>query len=309
MNRKELNKTELDSLSQLRAEGATVEDRMVSTVEGVSLRVFTFTPPADHGNPVVLFIGGWITQISAWKIVLREMTKDFKVIYVETREKISSRVEINTNYGVEEIAEDIVRLVEWLDIQSEQFVFFGSSLGATAIIESYRLLKRKPLAMVLVGPNAVFRVPRIWKLIVTLFYPPLYALVKPPAKWYLKTFRLDVQTDRDQYEKYCSAIDAADPWKLKKAVLAVAKYSVWNRLASLDCPVLLVDASKDRLHEPENLRKMESMIPKVTKIDLGTNKETHSEKVVHEFRKFVSGLQRAKEPPSLRGRNDRSNLN
>jgi pimeloyl-ACP methyl ester carboxylesterase len=126
---------------------------------------------------------------------------------------------------------------------------------------------------------------------VKLFYPPLYALVKPPAKWYLKTFRLNVEADMEQYVKYCSAIDAADPWKLKKAVLAVAKYSIWNRLELISCPVLLVDASKDRLHEPENLRKMESMIPQVTRIDLGTNRGTHSEKVVEEFRRFVCTLQ------------------
>jgi pimeloyl-ACP methyl ester carboxylesterase len=285
--RREWKRTETGDLSQFCAEGVTVEVQMIDTVEGVSLRLFTFTPPAECRNPVVLFVGGWITQISAWKIVLREMTKDFKIIYVETREKISSKVDIDAHYSVEEIADDLVQLVERLNLQPERFVFFGSSLGASAIIESYKRLTRKPLAMVLVGPNAVFRVPLIWKIIVTLFYPPLYALVKPPAKWYLKTFRLDVQTDREQYEKYCSAIDAADPWKLKKAVLSVAKYSIWNRLADLDRPVLLVDASKDRLHEPENLQKMEAIISQATRIDLGTNKETHSERVVHEFRKFV----------------------
>jgi pimeloyl-ACP methyl ester carboxylesterase len=281
----------IENIDQYCAPGVSVKERMMEVQPGVSLRIVEFNPAEECGNPPVLFVGGWITQMSAWKEVLKTMTRDFNVYYIETREKISSHVSMKAAYSVEEIGADLVNIVHHLHLPSGKFIFFGSSLGGSAIIESYRMLPQKPQALVLVGPNAVFRVPRIWKIIVTLFYPPLYALVKPPAKWYLKTFRLDVKTDEDQYLKYCSAIDAADPWKLKKAVLAVAKYSIWNRLADLDCPVLLVDASNDRLHEPENLRRMETMMPHVTRIDLGTNKETHSERMVNEFRKFIRSLQ------------------
>jgi pimeloyl-ACP methyl ester carboxylesterase len=279
-----------EDLRPLCALGAEAKEQMIEVQDGVSLRVIEFTPAVDQNNPVVIFVGGWITQLVTWKIVLKEMTKDFKIYYVETREKISSEVRVHSDYSVEEIGADLAQIIERLNLQSGKYVFFGSSLGASAIVESYRLLKQKPQALVLIGPNAVFRVPLTWKIIVTLFYPPLYALVKPPAKWYLKTFRLNVEADMEQYVKYCSAIDAADPWKLKKAVLAVAKYSIWDKLESLDCPVLLVDASKDRLHEPENLRRMTTMMPQVTRIDLETNKGTHSEKVVEEFRSFIDHL-------------------
>jgi len=282
-----MSKTILEDLNQFCAPGARVNERMMEVQPGVSLRIVEFHPAEDHGNPPVLFLSGWITQMSAWKDVLKSMTKDFKVYYIESREKISSRVNIKAAYSVEEIGSDLAGIVQQLDLPSGKFILFGSSLGASAIVESYKLLARKPQSLILVGPNAVFRVPRIWKIIVTLFYPPLYAFVKPPAKWYLKKFRLDVKTDKDQYIKYCSAIDAADPWKLRKAVLAVAKYTIWNRLGDIDCPVLLVDASKDKLHEPENLRKMETTIPQVLRIDLGTNKETHSERMVDEFRKYI----------------------
>ena len=121
------------------------------------------------------------------------------------------------------------------------YVLFGSSLGATAIIDCYRSLKKKTsVAWFLSRPNAVFRVPRSWKVIVTLFYAPLYALIRPSVKWYLRTFRLNVQADAAQYEKYCEALDAADPRKLKKAVMSVWSYEVWgtlgfHRLSGTDC--------------------------------------------------------------------------
>lgn len=280
----------MEDLSQFCAEDVIVQDRMVKISDDVTLRVVTFITPIENENPSVVFVAGWITQMIAWKSVLKEMTKDFNVIYVETREKISSCLKRKADYDVTTIGKDIAKLVDKLNLREGRYVLFGSSLGATVIVDCFQYLMKKPLALVLIGPNAVFRVPRIWHFIVKLFYPPLYALIRPSVKWYLKNFRLNVKADRQQYEKYCQALDAADPWKLKKAVLAVEKYEIWDRLKLISCPTLLVGASKDVLHEPENLRKMASMIPQTIMVDLETNKITHSERVVEEFRHFLTQI-------------------
>jgi pimeloyl-ACP methyl ester carboxylesterase len=277
-----------ENLREFCSHDVTYEDRLVTVAEGVVLRVVRFTPSEDVGNPTVLFVAGWITQMIAWKFVLKEMTKDFRVVYVETREKISSQVRGAADYSVSAIGKDLVSLIDRLDFASGPYVMFGSSLGATAIVDCYAALKRKPLALVLVGPNAVFRVPKAWLIVVALFYPPFYALIKPAVKWYLKTFRLDVRSDKDQYQKYCRALDAADPWKLKRAVLAVSKYEIWDRLPFLTCPTLLIGASKDVMHEPENLKKIAAGIRNAVTVDLETNKVAHSESVVQEIRAFLS---------------------
>lgn len=280
----------MEDLKAYCSPGTVYEDRMVNVDVGIDLRVITFAPPSDSGNPPVLFVAGWISQISGWKTVLKEMTKDFRVHYVETREKKSSRMQGNADYGVTPVGEDLSKTVERLDFLPEGYVMFGSSLGATAIVDCFQSLKRKPRAVILISPNATFRVPRIWMVIVTLFYPPLYALIRPPVKWYLKNFRLDVKVDHEQYTKYCDAIDAADPWKLRKAVLAVAKYQIWDRLEAVDVPTLLIGATKDVMHEPENLAEISRRIRKIETIDMGTNKATHSERVVEEMRSFLQRL-------------------
>jgi pimeloyl-ACP methyl ester carboxylesterase len=220
------------------------------------------------------------------------MTKDFTVYYVETREKISSHVPRDAGQGVADIAGDLVVLVEKLGLQQGGYILLGSSLGATAILECYRHLVRKPRCLVLIAPNAAFRVPFSWKMIVTLFYPGLYALIRPAVKWYLKTFRLDTAADRAQYEKYCDALDAADPWKLKKAVRALWSYAVWPVLGSIDCPALMVNASRDKLHEPESLRRMAAGLPRGSEIDLETNARTHSVDLVTALRSYLAGLER-----------------
>ena len=274
-----------DHLQDCCAPGATFRDEMIRVSPAAELRVITFTPPKRSPVPPVVFVAGWISLIRGWEKVLREMTADFRVVYVETREKISSQIAGSQNFGVEDIGGDIVSLVK--NLRLEKYILFGSSLGATAIIDSYRSLDPKPVSLILVAPNATFRVPASWKAIVTLFYAPLYAVIRPSVKWYLRNFRLDVRMDAAQYEKYCEALDAAEPRKLKKAVMAVWSYEVWDKLASVDCPVLLVSAGRDRLHEPENLRRIAARLPKVTEVDLGTNALTHDKPVVEAIRTFL----------------------
>jgi pimeloyl-ACP methyl ester carboxylesterase len=258
---------------------------MIRLTPQVELRVITFTPPKPPKFPPIVFVAGWISLIRGWEKVLREMTSDFRVYYVETREKISSHIRGRVRFGVEEIGSDLIPLIEHLGL--DDYVLFGSSLGATAIIDCYRSLKPKPHSLVLVAPNALFRVPRSWKLVIAIFYAPLYFLIRPSVKWYLRTFRLNVRSDIAQYEKYCEALDAAEPRKLKKAIMAVWSYEVWDKLASVDCPVLIVNASRDKLHEPENLRRIAAGLSNAVEVDLETNAQTHDKPVVDALRVFL----------------------
>jgi len=280
----------MDELKLYCAPRTGIKEEMIPVADNVSLRVISFTPAEDRKNPPVIFVAGWITLISAWKHVLMEMTKDFPVYYIETREKISSRVEGKVEYGVENIGKDIVTLISHFDLKEKQYILFGSSLGASAILNCCRFLDRDPLCLVLIGPNAVFRVPRFGKVIIRFFPPRLFLIIKPIVKWYLKTFRLDIKSDYEQYEKYCTNIDAADPWKLKKAIMKLWNWEGWDLLPAIEYPTLIAGASKDSLHEPENLKKMVSMLKNATYVDLETNKGTHSKEMVEQMRKYIGNL-------------------
>ncbi len=279
-----------ENLSVFCAKDVSFKSEMIPIDNRVSLKLIIFTPPAKNNNPAIVFIPGWISLIDGWSDVLQEMTKDFTVYYLETREKISSQISGNADISVEAIGKDIVNLISKLNLKTNEYILFGSSLGASAILDCAYFLNEKPLCLVLIGPNAVIKIPRFGIFLLNLFYPPLYNFCKPYVKWYLKNFRLNTKDDNEQYLKYCNTLDAADPWKLKKAALALSKYSVWNSLSSINIPSLLIGASKDKIHEPGNLRKIVSMLKHSTNTDLGTNKETHSKKVVEEMRKYLAGL-------------------
>jgi len=277
-------------LSEYCAPGATGTEETVSISENVSLRVIHFTPPKKTEHPPVVFVPGWISLIQGWQNVLKNMTRDFEVFYIETREKISSQIRGKEKFGVAELGDDIVKLIALFGLEEKRYVLLGSSLGATVILDCCRFLKTKPLCLVLIGPNAVFRVPKIWMAIVHGFYPPFYSIIKPVVKWYLRTFRMNLEADYAQYQKYCNALDTADPFKLKKAIIPFSKYQVWGRLSEIEIPTLIVGASKDKLHEPANLQKMVTMLPKVIYLDMETNQGTHSEHLVGELRKYLLTL-------------------
>jgi pimeloyl-ACP methyl ester carboxylesterase len=274
------------------APGATFHEEMIPVHDQVSLRVITFTPPKDSNKPPVVFIAGWISLIDGWKDVLQTMTHDYKVIYIETREKRSSRVNGNVQYSVETIGKDIVKLIDHFQLLSNRYILFGSSLGATAILDCCRYLKQDPFCIVLLGPNAEFRIPWFYKILIYLFPPILYILMKPIIKWYLRTFRMDMETSVPQYIKYCRSIDAADPWKLKKAAISLWKYKVWDLLPEITYRTLLIGASKDKLHEPENIKKIVALLKNCHYIDLETNQHTHSGTMVKVMNVFMNTLKK-----------------
>lgn len=280
----------MEDLSAYASENTEIKESYLQVQPEVQVRVIHFHPFIKAKNPTVVFVAGWVTQMVAWKEVLQEMTKDFSVIYLETREKISSRIKGQVKFDVESIGKDIVAVVDHFNLKNRAYLLFGSSLGATAIVDAVRWLKEQPLCLVLVGPNAHFRVPRVGMWVIRAFYPGFYSVIKPVVKWYLRTFRLDVKHDYAQYQKYCRALDAADPWKLKPAVLALSTYEIWSYLSYVHCPTLIFGAEKDKLHEPENLRKIVQSLPNCRYIDLETNQGTHSRQVVEYLRGFISQL-------------------
>lgn len=285
-----ISNSSLDNLSDYCAPGTKFTEQMVLVSDNVSLRVIEFHPQKKTTQPTVLFIPGWISLMKGWKIVLREMTKDFHVIYAETREKITSQVTGKADFSVKAIAQDIVTLADIYKLKKDQYIIFGSSLGGTSILESYKDLKTLPLCFALLGPNAEYRTPWWGKIIIYLFWTRLYVVLKPFIKWYLRKFRLDIESDQAQYEKYCNALDAADPKKLKPGAQALSKYKVWGILKDIDLPVLIIGATKDLLHEPHNLIQMDKMLPNSIFLDMETNTFAHGPEMVMELRKYIATL-------------------
>ncbi len=270
--------------SQYTESSTTVNEYMVQMSDGVSLKIIDFTPQnISPEKTVILFVAGWISLISGWRGVLKILTEEYRVLYLESREKHSSIVPDvkKVSFNMERLKLDIGEVVEKIIPVSTKFILAGSSLGASAILEYCGSDGRKPVSSVLVGPNAEFRFPKILGSIIPAIHPGIYFLFKPVIKWYLKNFRLDKKNSMEQIEKYEKTLDCADPYKLKANALAIRNYALWDRIKNITIPSLIIGATTDTLHGTENIKKLIDALPCSMYIELKSNMETHSEKAGH----------------------------
>ena len=119
-------------------------------------------------------------------MLMKLLSKHFELFYVETREKGSAKHNPEQPITIQEIGKDLARVIELKGLTKDSFIMFGSSMGATAIIESILNNNIKPSLAVLIGPNMKYKIPRIWIYVITLLPGFLYGLIKPLAKYYMK---------------------------------------------------------------------------------------------------------------------------
>lgn len=275
----------------------SISERYLSMSDGVELRVFDFVPENDDpAKPMVVFVAGWISLISGWQGFLRQLTETHRVLYVETREKFSSRVADikNTDFDLPRLITDVRETLEQGVDAGRDFVLSGSSLGATAIME-YLMTQEgpQPLGNALIAPNPELRFPAPIMAIIKLFPPRAYAPVREFAKWYLRTFRLDPKKEPEQVEKYENTLDQADPYKLKKNVFALMRYRAWGRMHQIVQDCLIIGASADKLHGLENLERMIAEMPSARLEAMESNKATHGAGAADIVAAYVDALSKS----------------
>ncbi len=270
--------------SKFCTEGSSYTFAYISVSDGIKLFEIHFTPPKLSPFPPVIFLAGWGSLIHSWEIVLKEMTKDFEVYYLETREKGSAIHPSEQHLNINTLGNDLPHVLNDHGLEDKGYIMFGSSLGATVILDSMSRNKINPSLAVLIGPNAEFNAPKFWIWVARITPPFLYHLVKPAVKWYMKKKYINMDEDPKQYEKYAWSLDEANPSRLRRSALQFAKYKIWDRLGKIHQKVLIFTGSKDAMHGYENTVKIAEMLSNCNLIDLETNARTHSVEMVNHMR-------------------------
>jgi hypothetical protein len=262
---------------------------MARLPNGVSLRIVSFYPQSRRQPLPMVMVPGLISVMLTFKKMLMELTRDFVIHYVETREKSTSVVGGMADYHVKSIGLDIIEVISYLGLEDQKYILFGASLSATAMVDGYHGFPRYPFCLILLEPNAVFDYPP-WSLPLIRNSAAFYRYIRPIVKWYLKKFRVNTQEDYEMYQINCRALDGADPYKLRDVVLAISSYQIWDRLESVHTPTLIVSASKDTFHRHGDILKIISMIKKSTSCDLESHKRIHSREFVDLVRAYIGTL-------------------
>jgi pimeloyl-ACP methyl ester carboxylesterase len=278
--------------SQYTESTTTVKEYMVDVSDGVSLKIIDFIPrKVSREKPLILFVAGWISLISGWKEVLKVLTSEYRVVYLETREKQSSEVPDlkNTSFCMDRLTLDIDEVIKKVVSPSEKFILAGSSLGASAILEYCGSEKLKPLSAILISPNTEYRFPKILEAIVPAVHPSLYFSIKPLIKWYLRNFRLDKKNSIEQIKKYENTLDCADPYKLKANALTLRNYTIMDRIDKITVPCLIIGGTTDTIHSTDNIKRLMKIMIDPVYQELESNMETHSEKAGRVIMEYIQG--------------------
>ena len=266
--------------------GTDVEVRMVSPEEGVSIRTIRFSPIGRRvGMPLVL-VSGLSTVIESFHGVLVGLTEAHPVVYVETREKPSSKVHGAVRFDLDAFARDVKAAVEAHGFETDGYVLIGYSLGAAAVMQGFAGLSEKPLCVILAEPVPVFRIPR-WAIPLAYAGVPFFPLVRSFAIWYMKRFKIDAKGDEEILHIVQRALRSADPVKLRDTIAAIAGKDTWSRIPSIDRPALVVATSKDTLHEHSDITRMGELLQDGELIDMEDNTRTHSEEMAHVLIDYV----------------------
>jgi pimeloyl-ACP methyl ester carboxylesterase len=271
------------------APGATAVDQIVELSTGVSLRVVTITPAEESRRLPVVLMTGLVSVMRTFRNIIRELSNEHQVYYVETREKSSSVVPDRADFSVEAMGLDTVDVIHRLGLKENGYIFIGASLAATAAIHCHDQFREHPRAMIFLEPNAMFVYPR-WSLSIIRYAAPFYRFVRPVAQWYLQTFRINAKEDQEMLQINRRALSAADPYKLRDTVLAICDYEVWDHLEAVRTPVMIVYASKDKFHVHDDIMRMISMMDTATPHDLETHERIHSPEFVNAMQEYIDTL-------------------
>jgi pimeloyl-ACP methyl ester carboxylesterase len=252
---------------------------------GISLQVTTFTPVVPSRFLPVIMVPGLFSIPENFSRLLPALTGDFKVYYVETREKSSSICRKDSIYSIENMASDLNTVLQQLGFADHEFLLLGYSMGATVVMEALSAIPAQPAGVMLVGPSVSFGFPD-WSLRLAKFAAPYYRFIKPLLKGYIRFFHVNHKEDPEMHQIQKRVLDAADPYKLCATVLAISGYSLIERLVSFHIPLLIVGASKDIFHNHDDALRLSEAISHSSYVDLETNQRNHSSEVVDLLKDF-----------------------
>ena len=269
------------------SQGTKIQTSYIKVSSCVQLFKIHFTPKKLTNYPPVIFIPGWGSFIQGWKIVLREMSKDFEIYYLETREKGSAIHKKEQEITIENIGDDIARVTALIDLKDDGFIALGSSMGATAILDAMAEEKFSPSLAVLIGPNIEFNIPRFLIIILSIIPVQFYKVIRPFAKWYMKKKYIDMDSDSKQYDKYSYVLDNVHFDRTRRSALSFKKYSFETKIEQIKKRILVFSGDKDILHNYERTVDMVRRIKGSKLINLKTNDKTHSEEMVRKMRDYL----------------------
>ncbi len=272
-------------------DGNVADEHWIEVESGVSIRVLVWN--AEEAGPdsgTVVMVPGWGSLFEGWRPLVTEWVKSRHLIYIETREKASSKFNrriSKDDFSIERHSKDIVAVLEALDVDQGNIDWYSSSLGSTLLIDAFEKGDLDGRSSVLLAPNPDFRFP-LWSRMI--IYSPLPMVAFRKMVGFVAWVVNRRTKEEGQKVRYRRALLAQDVPKMLLSARWNLGYSLPEDLSNIEVPCAVMTATSDTLHDFEKVERIADSIPNCRMIKVPSNQYAHEPDVLSEIGDFHSSL-------------------
>ncbi|MHA1200802.1 MAG: alpha/beta fold hydrolase, partial [Candidatus Heimdallarchaeaceae archaeon] len=124
----------------------------VQVSDGSEIRILQSSAKSDKKDPYTLvLIAGWSSLVLGWDPVLMESKDIFNIVYIETREKGSSKITKKAKFDFERFALDVKEVIEYLELDQSNMVMLTTSFSSMIIAYLMKNKLINPLLSIFIG--------------------------------------------------------------------------------------------------------------------------------------------------------------
>ena len=272
-------------------DGRVADEHWIEVESGVSIRVLVWDEEGvEPDSGTVVMVPGWGSLFEGWRPLVTEWVKSRHLIYIETREKASSKFDrriSKDDFSIERHSKDIATVLEALDVDQENIDWYSSSLGSTLLIDAFEKGDLGGRSSVLLAPNPDFKFP-LWSRMI--IYSPLPMVAFRKMVGFVAWVVNRRTKEEGQKVRYRRALLAQDVQRMLLSARWNLGYSLPRDLSKIEVPCAVMTASSDTLHDFDKVERIADSIPDCRMIKVPSNQYAHEPDVLSEIGDFHSSL-------------------
>ena len=272
-------------------DGHVADEHWIEVEPGVSIRVLVWdAEEAGPGSGTVVMVPGWGSLFEGWRPLVTEWVKSRHLIYIETREKASSKFNrriSKDDFSIERHSKDITAVLEALDVDQTNIDWYSSSLGSTLLIDAFEKGDLGGRSSVLLAPNPDFKFP-LWSRMI--IYSPLPMVAFRKMVGFVAWVVNRRTKEEGQKVRYRRALLAQDVPRMLLSARWNLGYSLPEDLSNIEVPCAVMTAASDTLHDFDKVQRIADSIPNCRMISVPSNQYAHEPDVLSEIGDFHSSI-------------------
>ena len=272
-------------------DGRVADEHWIEVESGVSIRVLAWNAEGiEPDSGTVVMVPGWGSLFEGWRPLVTEWVKSRHLIYIETREKASSKFNrriSKDDFSIERHSKDIAAVLEALDVEQANIDWYSSSLGSTILIDAFEKGDLDGRSSVLLAPNPDFRFP-LWSRMI--IYSPLPMVAFRKMVGFVAWVVNRRTKEEGQKVRYRRALLAQDVPRMLLSARWNLGYCLPEDLSRIEVPCAVMTAASDTLHDFGKVERLADSIPNCRMINVPSNQYAHEPDVLSEIGDFHASI-------------------